>query len=63
MESKNVSVGAMLGLLALIAMMLYGWIMNIVKMFGMMGGDIDAELVIRLIGIPVAILGAVAGYL
>lgn len=39
-----------------------GWISNIVKIFGLWNDPVTAELVIRLIGVPVAIIGAFAGY-
>lgn len=42
---------------------LWGWFLNIVALvsdYSVMG---DAELIIRIIGVPVAILGAFAGYL
>lgn len=43
----------------------YGWVSNIVKIVGLIGSDISTiavELIIRLIGVPVAPLGAVAGF-
>ena len=40
-----------------------GWVINIVKLVGMIGADISAELVIRAVGIFFAPLGAVMGYL
>jgi len=40
-----------------------GWVINIVKLAGMIGADISAELVIRAVGIFFAPLGAVMGYL
>ncbi len=40
-----------------------GWIANIVKVFGLFAGGVTAELIIRLVGIPIPVIGAVAGYL
>lgn len=43
----------------------YGWVSNIMKIVGLIGSDVSTvavELIIRLIGVPVAPLGAVAGF-
>lgn len=40
-----------------------GWVANIVKLFGLFGEGPTAELFVRLIGVPVAFIGMVAGYL
>ena len=40
-----------------------GWVINIVKLVGMIGADISAELVIRAVGIFFAPLGAVMGFI
>lgn len=40
-----------------------GWVANIVKLFGLFGGGLSAELALRLAGVPLAIIGAIAGYL
>lgn len=39
-----------------------GWILNIVKVFDMWGVAANGELILRVIGIPVAFLGAVLGW-
>lgn len=39
-----------------------GWFMNIVKVFGLWSSDITTELIIRLVGIPIPFIGAIAGY-
>ena len=39
-----------------------GWAMNIIKIAGSDFSHINGELVIRVIGIPMAPLGAVMGY-
>ena len=41
---------------------LVGWVMNIAELIGMIGASIDAEFVLRLVGVFVAPLGAVLGY-
>lgn len=40
-----------------------GWVANIVKLFGMFGGDITALFVGRLVGVFAAPLGAVLGFM
>ena len=37
-----------------------GWVLNIIKMFGV--GDIGVELIVRIIGIFVPFVGAIGGY-
>ena len=39
-----------------------GWVMNIWAIFTMSWETITGELIIRLVGVPVALIGAVAGY-
>lgn len=39
-----------------------GWVMNIFSIFAMWSEPVTAELIIRIVGVPVGILGAVAGY-
>jgi hypothetical protein len=41
---------------------LVGWVKNLIKLIGLFGEDVTAELAIRLVGVIVAPLGAVAGY-
>lgn len=40
-----------------------GWIANIVKLVGAAGGDVNAMLVIRAVGVFLAPLGSVLGFL
>ena len=47
---------------AAIAAAVFGWVMNIVNLFGTIGSSIDAEFVLRLVGVFVAPLGAILGY-
>jgi hypothetical protein len=58
-------VGGLLGIgaIALIAIGgATGWAMNIIKIAGSDFSHIDGELVIRVIGVPMAPLGAIMGY-
>lgn len=48
---------ALLGIVCVI-----GWVWNIIKIIGLMGGDITTEIVVRCIGVFVAPLGAILGY-
>lgn len=41
---------------------IYGWVANLVKIFSLLGDPITAELLIRVVGVPVAIIGIIAGY-
>ena len=49
--------------LAISGVGLVGWIMNIVKITQADFSHIDGELVVRVIGIPMAPVGAVSGWL
>lgn len=65
MEDKiDIFGGVIITLMAPMALMvLGGWILNIIKMFGMLGGDVSAMLIARIVGIILAPLGAILGYL
>lgn len=52
-----------LGLIGLGVALIVGWIMNIVAVIGLIGGDVSAELIVRVVGVFVAPLGAAFGYL
>lgn len=39
-----------------------GWVWNIIKLIALVGGDINVELVLRVVGIFVAPFGAIFGY-
>lgn len=41
---------------------LIGWVMNIVKLFSVPFDPLSAELVLRIVGIPVGVIGAVYGW-
>jgi len=55
---------AWFGLFSLLVILVagVGWVWNIVKIFGLWAAPIGTELVVRLVGVVVAPLGAVAGY-
>lgn len=46
--------------LCLLVAAAYGWVSNIITLFAMDG--FSGEMALRVIGIPIAIVGAVAGY-
>jgi hypothetical protein len=62
MKTSNFSVGVLVFYLVLLALIGYGWIMNIVTISGSSFSDITGVLVLRVVGIFVAPLGAVLGY-
>lgn len=59
---KNHSIAISLSIIVICLICLGGWVANIVKIFGMAGGDVSAFFLIRLVGVVVAPLGAVLGY-
>ena len=38
------------------------WIVNVVKFLGMLGGEVNALFIARIVGIPVVPLGAILGW-
>ena len=40
-----------------------GWVMNIVKFVGMLDNEVTGMWIARLIGIPLAFLGAILGWI
>lgn len=62
------TLGVTIYLLLLVAILaaIGGWIANLFKLFGLLvaqGVDLTGELVVRVIGIVIPIIGAIAGYL
>lgn len=53
---------ATLGMLGLFIAAVVGWIMNIITIFHMASLTISGELLIRIIGIFIAPIGAILGY-
>ena len=39
-----------------------GWIINVVEVITMTGGDVTTEFILRCVGVPVAPLGAIFGW-
>lgn len=50
-------------IVVLVALAAYGWVANIVKLVGMDFGSMTGMLVVRAIGIFIAPLGSVVGFL
>ena len=59
----NSSLTAVLIYIAIVFALIYGWIANIVTLFHSSFATITGELVLRVIGIFVAPLGAAMGFL
>lgn len=47
----------------LAALGLFGWGWNVVKLLGMLDGGVTAVFVVRIVGVFVAPLGGIVGYL
>lgn len=56
-----------LGLVGIVLMILlipvfaFGWVLNIIDLIQMVGGPADALFILRVVGIPFSILGAILG--
>jgi len=48
--------------ISLSTLVIAGWVQNISKLLEMLGGDITAMLVVRIVGIPFAPLGVILGW-
>ncbi len=59
---SNMSTGAALVVVGLWVAAIAGWVMNIVKIIPLVSDGFTAELVVRLVGVPVAIIGMVYGW-
>lgn len=60
-QSGFSTIAAIIGFVVLLAA-IGGWVANIVKLIGMLDGSITAMLVVRIVGIFAAPLGAIVGY-
>ncbi|WP_319413845.1 hypothetical protein [uncultured Cohaesibacter sp.] len=60
---QNVAATIILFYIIAVVVGLIGWVMNIIALFHMSWNTFTTELVIRLVGVPVAIIGAVAGWM
>ena len=61
--SEAAGIGGAIFVVAIIALAGYGWVVNSIKMVGMDFSTITGMMVVRAIGIFMAPLGAVMGYL
>lgn len=59
---KEIAPLAMLIYILIFVLAIIGWVMNIVKLIGMLGGDITAMFLARLVGL-IPIVGAVLGWI
>lgn len=63
---ENLGIGALLMVWVLIILGVIGWVMNVVYCigyaFGRHADDSTASVIIHIIGIPVAFIGAVLGW-
>ncbi len=49
-------------LVIIIPVITVGWIWNIIKLFNVLDDPFSARIVLRMLGIPLFILGAIIGY-
>ena len=61
--SEAAGIGGAIFVVAIIALAGYGWVVNIIKLIGMDFAAITGMMVVRAIGIFMAPLGVVMGYL
>ena len=59
---EKFGVAGALGVFTFIILAVIGWIMNIVKIFSLIGCELGAEIVIRVVFVFAFPLGAVAGW-
>lgn len=57
------SIFGILLVISLIILSMGGWVANVVKFVGMLGGDVTAMFIARIVGIFAVPLGIVLGYL
>ena len=62
MKKYDIGTVAAIAILVVFIAGIVGWVMNIVNLIGTIGSSIDAEFVLRLVGVFVAPLGAILGY-
>ena len=61
--SAVVGLGVILAFLSTIGLAAYGWVMNILWVFHHFQDGVTGELILRIVGIPIAIIGAILGYI
>ena len=61
--SAVLGLGVTLTLLSTIVLAAYGWVMNILWVFRHFQDGVTNELIFRIVGIPIVIIGAILGYI
>lgn len=61
--SAVVGLGVTLAFLSTIALAAYGWVMNTLWVFRHFQDGVTGELILRIVGIPIVIIGAILGYI
>ena len=61
--SSVVNLGVIIAFLSTVALAAYGWVMNILWVFRHFQDGVTGELILRIVGIPIAIIGAILGYI
>ena len=61
--SAILGLGVTLAFLSAIGLAAYGWVMNILWVFRHFQDGVTGELILRIIGIPISIIGAILGYI
>ena len=49
-------------LVIIIPVITVGWVWNIIKLFNVLDDPFSARIVLRMLGIPIFIIGAIIGY-
>lgn len=62
-KTEAISISVVIFYFAVIIAAIGGWIANVAKLFGAAADPITAMFIIRCLGVPVAPLGAILGYL
>ena len=60
---EEAGLGQLLIIVTLYAVMIAGWIMNIMTLWNTMDGPLTAKMIVRIAGIFVFPLGSILGYL
>ena len=62
MKNQKVDTATALLIVAIVVLFAGGWIANIVKLVGMLDGELTAMFIARIVGIFVAPFGAILGF-
>lgn len=60
---SSVGLGSILLVFGLLMAYFYGWVENIIILVGAWHSSFTPEIVLRIVGIPIGILGAIMGYI